>query len=69
MIGGGNVGLRIAKTLEVDENRIRSKIIERNRSQVELAASALEGQLYFMAMVWTRTVGGVNVSKTDAILL
>ena len=28
LIGGGNVGLRIAEALEVSENRVRVKIIE-----------------------------------------
>ena len=38
LIGGGNVGLRIAKALENSENRIRTKIIETDRSRAELAA-------------------------------
>ena len=36
LIGGGNVGLRIAKTLEMSENRIRAKIIETDRSRAEV---------------------------------
>ena len=42
LIGGGNVGLRIAKTLEKSENRIRAKIIETDRLRAELAAGSLE---------------------------
>ena len=42
LIGGGNVGLRIAKTLERSENRIRAKIIEKDRSRAEFSAGSLE---------------------------
>ena len=39
IIGGGNVGLRIAKTLETNENRIRAKIVEKNRSRAIFSGS------------------------------
>ncbi|MEM7321145.1 MAG: Trk system potassium transporter TrkA [Pseudomonadota bacterium] len=42
IVGGGNVGLEVAKTLEDPENRIRSKVIERDRRCAEKAAEALE---------------------------
>ena len=66
LIGGGNVGLRIAKRLEVAENRVRSKIIEKNRSQAELAASSLERTIV-TCDGWIRILE-TNVSKSDAIL-
>jgi len=69
LIGGGNVGLRIAKTLEVSENRIRSKIIERNRSQAEFAASSLERTIVLHGDgLDSGLLDEANVSKTDAIL-
>lgn len=42
IVGGGNVGLEVAKTLEDQETRIRSKVIERDRSSAERAAEELE---------------------------
>ena len=42
IIGGGNVGLAVARALEAQTNRIRAKVIERNRHCAELAADALE---------------------------
>ncbi|MCH2166538.1 MAG: Trk system potassium transporter TrkA [Oceanicola sp.] len=42
IIGGGNVGLAVAKALESSTNRIRTKVIERNRACAERAADALE---------------------------
>ena len=69
LIGGGNVGLRIAKTLEVSENRIRSKIIERNRSQAEFAASSLERTIVLHGDgLDSGLLDEANVTKTDAIL-
>lgn len=42
IIGGGNVGLSVARALETRVDRIRVKVIERNRKQAEIAADALE---------------------------
>ncbi|MEO0829370.1 MAG: Trk system potassium transporter TrkA [Pseudomonadota bacterium] len=42
IIGGGNVGLGVAQTLEARADRIRAKVIERDRSCAERAADALE---------------------------
>ena len=42
VIGGGNVGQRVAHALEKDDRRMRIKVIERNRSVAEEAADALE---------------------------
>jgi trk system potassium uptake protein TrkA len=41
IIGGGNVGLAVARALEARTYRIRAKIIERSRSRAELAADSL----------------------------
>ncbi|MEJ6394876.1 Trk system potassium transporter TrkA [Gymnodinialimonas sp. 2305UL16-5] len=42
IIGGGNVGLAVARSLEASETRIRSRVIEANRARAEVAADALE---------------------------
>ncbi|MEL6168440.1 MAG: Trk system potassium transporter TrkA [Pseudomonadota bacterium] len=42
IVGGGNVGLSVARALESRADRVRTKIIERNRRCAELAAEALE---------------------------
>ena len=69
LIGGGNVGLRIAKTLEKSENRIRAKIIETDRSRAELAAGSLERTIVLHGDgLDSELLEEANVSKTDAIL-
>ena len=42
MVGGGNVGLAVASELESRANRVRAKIIEKDRKRAEIAAEALE---------------------------
>ena len=42
IVGGGNVGLSVARALEAGTVRVRAKVIERNRHCAELAADALE---------------------------
>ncbi|WGV17010.1 Trk system potassium transporter TrkA [Fuscovulum ytuae] len=42
IIGGGNVGLGVARALETRTDRIRAKIIEKNRARAERAADSLE---------------------------
>jgi len=41
ILGGGNVGLRVAMTLEQNGDRVRVKMIEKNRECAERAADAL----------------------------
>lgn len=41
IIGGGNVGLNVARQLETRTDRIRAKVIEKNRQCAERAAEAL----------------------------
>lgn len=41
IIGGGNVGLAVARALEGRTERVRAKIIERDRTQAEAAADQL----------------------------
>jgi trk system potassium uptake protein TrkA len=69
LIGGGNVGLRVAKSLEAGENRVRAKIIEKNRSRAELAASSLERTIVLHGDgLDSGLLEEANVSKTDTIL-
>ncbi|KAE9628501.1 Trk system potassium transporter TrkA [Parasedimentitalea maritima] len=42
IVGGGNVGLEVAKAMENRTGRTRSKMIERDRKKAEHAAEALE---------------------------
>ncbi|MCC0076734.1 MAG: Trk system potassium transporter TrkA [Rhodobacter sp.] len=42
IIGAGNVGLGVARALETQPDRVRVKVIERDRSRAEVAADALE---------------------------
>ncbi|MCF3972471.1 Trk system potassium transporter TrkA [Paracoccus salsus] len=42
IIGAGNVGLAVARTLEARADRIRAKLIERDRARAEYAADRLE---------------------------
>ncbi|MGB8813757.1 MAG: Trk system potassium transporter TrkA, partial [Paracoccaceae bacterium] len=41
IIGGGNVGLGVARALEARTDRVRAKIIEKNRATAERAADGL----------------------------
>ncbi|MCC6006710.1 MAG: Trk system potassium transporter TrkA [Rhodobacteraceae bacterium] len=42
IVGGGNVGLAVARRLEIRTERIRAKVIERDRAVAERAADLLE---------------------------
>ncbi len=41
LIGAGNVGLQVARTLEAERTRLHVKVIERDRARAERAAEAL----------------------------
>ncbi|NTT87463.1 Trk system potassium transporter TrkA [Tabrizicola fusiformis] len=41
IVGGGNVGLAVARALEARTDRVRAKIIEKSRARAELAADGL----------------------------
>jgi len=69
LIGGGNVGLNIAKVLEEQENSIRVKIIEKNRARAETAAGTLERTIVLHGDgLDSGLLDEANVSKTDTIL-
>jgi trk system potassium uptake protein len=42
IVGGGNVGLAVARALEARTDRVRAKIIEKDRATAEAAADGLE---------------------------
>ena len=42
IVGAGNVGLSVARALEARPERVRAKLIERDRTRAEMAADALE---------------------------
>jgi trk system potassium uptake protein TrkA len=42
IVGGGNVGLAVARALETRTDRVRAKIIEKSRERAETAADGLE---------------------------
>ena len=69
LIGGGNVGLKIAKSLENSENRVRVKIIEKNRFRAETAAETLERTIVLHGDgLDSGLLEEANISKADAIL-
>ena len=71
LIGGGNVGLRIAKTLEESKHRVRTKIIEKNRLQAEFSAGSLERTIVLhgdgldSGLLDIRISGYLNIRITD----
>ncbi len=69
LIGAGHVGLSIAKSLELKTNRIRAKIIEKNRQIAEVAANELEKTIVLNGDgLDTRLLEEANISKSDVIL-
>ncbi|EKE43577.1 Trk system potassium uptake protein TrkA [Oceaniovalibus guishaninsula JLT2003] len=69
IIGGGNVGLAVARALEGRPERIRARMIERDRHNAEIAADALERTIVLhgdgMSMDLLSEAG---IAKADAVL-
>lgn len=69
ILGGGNVGLAVARRLEMGEGRIRAKVIELDREVAERAADALERTVVLhgdaMDIDLLKEAG---ISRADAIL-
>lgn len=69
IIGGGNVGLAVARALEKRTDRIRAKMIEKNRAQAERAADSLERTIVLngdgMSM---ELLAEANIDRADAVL-
>jgi trk system potassium uptake protein TrkA len=69
IIGGGNVGQRVAQALEQDDRRMRIKVIERNRSVAEEAADALERTIVLNGDGLDSTLlTEAGIGRADAIL-
>ena len=69
IVGGGNVGLAVARSLEADGRRIRVKVIERNRQQAERAADALERTIVLHGDgLDAGLLAEAGISRADAIL-
>jgi trk system potassium uptake protein TrkA len=69
IIGGGNVGLAVAQALENRPERIRAKVIERNRSCAERAADLLERTVVLHGDGLDKALlKEANVERADAVL-
>ncbi|WP_406736572.1 Trk system potassium transporter TrkA [Thioclava sp. GXIMD4215] len=69
IVGGGNVGLAVAKKLEARSDRTRAKIIEMSREKAERAADSLERTIVLHGDGMSQELlEEANVSATDALL-
>jgi len=69
ILGGGNVGLKVAISLEQGGDRIRAKIIEKNRERAELAADALTRTIVLHGDgLDMELLEEANIAQADAIL-
>ncbi|MBW0157161.1 Trk system potassium transporter TrkA [Sedimentimonas flavescens] len=69
IIGGGNVGMGVARALEARTDRIRAKVIERSRVQAEKAADALERTIVLNGDgMSAELLEEANIERADAVL-
>ncbi len=69
ILGGGNVGLAVARALEARTERIRAKVIEKNRRCAELAADALERTIVLNGDgLNADLLHEANIARADAVL-
>ncbi|WP_435310333.1 Trk system potassium transporter TrkA [Primorskyibacter sedentarius] len=69
LIGGGNVGLTVAKELEARAERVRAKVIERNRAVAERAADTLEKTIVLHGDgLDAALLSEANIDRADAVL-
>jgi trk system potassium uptake protein TrkA len=69
IVGGGNVGLAVARALEDQVDRVRVKVIERERACAERAADELERTIVLNGDGLDRDIlEEANISRADAIL-
>ena len=69
IVGGGNVGLAVAKALEDAPERIRAKMIERNRRCAERAAEALERTIVLSGDgLDMELLREANIDRADSVL-
>jgi trk system potassium uptake protein TrkA len=69
IVGGGNVGLAVAKALEGRADRLRAKVIEKNRACAERAADSLERTIVLHGDgLNMELLAEAGVDRADAIL-
>ena len=69
IVGGGNVGLAVALNLEARTDRIRAKVIERDRKTAEAAADVLERTIVLHGDgLNLDLLAEANIDKADAFL-
>ncbi|WP_333714098.1 Trk system potassium transporter TrkA [Yoonia sp.] len=69
IIGGGNVGLGVAQALEARTERVRVKIIEKNREVAERAADALDRTIVLHGDgLDAALLEEANIASADAVL-
>jgi len=69
IIGGGNVGLGVARALEAYTDRVRVKMIEKNRDIAEAAADALDRTIVLLGDgLDGALLDEANISSADAVL-
>ena len=69
IVGGGNVGLAVAQELEQRADRVRVKIIERDRSRAEIAADSLNRTIVLNGDgLDSGLLSEANVETADAVL-
>ncbi|PVA11719.1 Trk system potassium transporter TrkA [Pelagivirga sediminicola] len=69
ILGGGNVGLAVAKALEAQGRGLRAKVIERDRRIAERAADALERTIVLNGDALDRSIlQEAGISRADAVL-
>ncbi|MEZ5912037.1 MAG: Trk system potassium transporter TrkA [Paracoccaceae bacterium] len=69
IIGGGNVGLAVARSLETRTDRIRAKMIEKSRARAEHAADSLERTIVLNGDGMDMDLLlEANIDKADAVL-
>ncbi len=69
LIGGGNVGLMVARELESRAERVRAKVIEKNRKCAEHAAEALEKTIVLHGDgLDAALLAEANIDRADAVL-
>ena len=69
IVGGGNVGLSVAKDLETKGSHIRAKVIERDRSIAEHAAEVLEKTIVLNGDGLDGDIlAESNIERSDAIV-
>ena len=69
IVGGGNVGLAVARALEEGTQKIRAKIIEKNRKSAERAAESLERTIVLNGDgLDAALLAEASISRADAVL-